>query len=72
MVIPWKDGMKGDSTMCALVGNNQAQGLTVAKLNTQNRTHLIVAVKEAKPLLPISYLIRIARYRATWLEIYWR
>ena len=53
-------------TMCALVGNNQAEGLIVARLNTQNRTHLIAAVQDAKPLLPISYLIRIAKYRAIW------
>ena len=50
MVIPWKDDMKGDPTMCALVGNNQAEGLIVSRLTTQNRTHLIVAVREANPL----------------------
>ena len=66
MVIPWKEGMKGDHTMCALVGDNRTEGLVVAGLSTRQRTHLIVAVKEAKPLIPISYLIRIAHYRATW------
>ena len=66
MVIPWKEGMQGDHTMCALVGDNRTEGLVVARLSTRQRTHLIVAVKEAKPLIPISYLIRIADYRATW------
>ena len=66
MVIPWKEGMQGDHTMCALVGDNRTEGLVVARLSTRHRTHLIVAVKEAKPLIPISYLIRIAHYRATW------
>ena len=53
-------------TVCALVGDNRTEGLVVARLSTRHRTHLIVAVKEAKPLIPISYLIRIAHYRATW------
>ena len=66
MVIPWKEGMEGDHTMCALVGDNKTEGLVVARLGTRLRTHLIVAVKGAKPLIPISYLIRIAHYRATW------
>ena len=66
MVIPWKEGMEGDHTMCALVGDNRTEGLVVARLSTRQRTHLIVAVKEAKPLIPISCLIRIAHYRATW------
>ena len=66
MVIPWKEGMQGDHAMCALVGDNRTEGLVVARLATRQRTHLIVAVKEAKPLIPISYLIRIAHYRATW------
>ena len=66
MVIPWKEGMEGDHTMCALVGDNKTDGLVVARLATRQRTHLIVAVKGAKPLIPISYLIRIAHYRATW------
>ena len=66
MVIPWKEGMKGDHTVCAFVGDNRTEGLVAARLSTRQRTHLIVAVKEAKPLIPISYLIRIAHYRATW------
>ena len=66
MVIPWKEGMEGDHTMCALVGDNKTEGLVVARLATRQWTHLIVAVKGAKPLIPISYLIRIANYRATW------
>ena len=66
MVIPWKEGMEGDHTMCALVGDNKTEGLVVARLATRQRTHLIVAGKGAKPLIPISYLIRIANYRATW------
>ena len=44
----------------------KTEGLVVARLATRQRTHLIVAVKGAKPLIPISYLIRIAHYRATW------
>ena len=62
MVIPWKEGMEGDHTMCALVGDNKTEGLVVARLATRQRTHLIVAVKGARPLIPISYLIRIANY----------
>ena len=34
MVIPWKEGMKGDHTMCALVGDNRTEGLVVARLST--------------------------------------
>ena len=49
MVIPWKEGMKGDHTMRALVGDHRTEGLVVARLSTRHRTHLIVAVKEAKP-----------------------
>ena len=62
----WKEDMKRDPTMCALVRNNQIEGVIVAKLNTQNRTHLIVAIQDAKPLFPISYLIRNDKYRAIW------
>ena len=53
MVIPWKEGMEGDHTMCALVGDNKTEGLVVARLATRQRTHLIVAMKGAKPLIPI-------------------
>ena len=27
LVIPWKPGMKGEKTMCTLVGDNKAEGL---------------------------------------------
>ena len=40
MVIPWKDDMKGDPTMCALVGNNQAEGLIASRLTTQKQDTL--------------------------------
>ena len=63
MVIPWKEGMEGDHTMCALVGDNKTEGLVVAGLATRQRTHLIVAVKGAKPLISC---LRIANCRATW------
>ena len=59
VVIPWKPGMKGEKTMCTLVGDNKPEGLIVSKLYTHSRVHLIVAVKEALVLLPISYLVRI-------------
>ena len=52
MVIPWKEGLEGDHTMCALVGDNKTEGLVVARLATRQRTHLIVAVKGARPLIP--------------------
>ena len=55
LVIPWKPGMKGEKTMCTLVGDNKTEGLIVSKLYTHTRVHLIVAVKEALVLLPISY-----------------
>ena len=66
LVIPWKAGMKGEKTMCRLVGDNKTEGLIVSKLYTHSRVHLIVAVKEALVLLPISYLVRIANYRVSW------
>ena len=47
LVIPWKPGMKGEKTMCTLVGDNKPEGLIVSKLYTHSRVHLIVAVKEA-------------------------
>ena len=53
LVIPWKPGMRGENTMCTLVGDNKTEGLTVSKLYTHSRVHLIVAVKEAFVLLPI-------------------
>ena len=32
IVIPWKEGMEGDHTICALVGDNKTEGLVVARL----------------------------------------
>ena len=66
LVIPWKPGMKGEKTMCTLVGDNKTEGLIVSKLYTHSRVHLIVAVREALVLLPISYVVRIANYRVSW------
>ena len=66
LVIPWKPGMKGEKTMCTLVGENKTEGLIVSRLYTHSRVHLIVAVKEALVLLPISYVVRIANYRVSW------
>ena len=40
--------------------------LIVSKLYRHSRVHLIVAVKEALVLLPISYLVRIANYQVSW------
>ena len=45
--------MKGEKTMCTLVGENKTEGLIVSRLYTHSRVHLIVAVKEALVLLPI-------------------
>ena len=58
--------MKGEKTMCTLVGENKTEGLIVSRLFTHSRVHLIVAVKEALVLLPISYVVRIANYRVSW------
>ena len=66
LVIPWKPGMKGEKTIRTLVGDNKTEGLIVSKLYTHSRVHLIVAVKEALVLLPISYLVRIANYQVSW------
>ena len=66
LVVPWKPGMKGEKTMCTLVGDNKTEGLIISKLYTHSRVHLIVAVKEALVLLPISYVVRIANYRVSW------
>ena len=38
----------------------------MSKLYTHSRVHLIVAVKEALALLPISYLARIANHQLSW------
>ena len=66
LVIPWKPGMKGEKTMCTLVGENKTKGLIVSRLYPHSRVHLIVAVKEALVLLPISNGVRIANYRVSW------
>ena len=66
LVIPWKPGMKGEKTMCTLVGENKTERLILSRLYTHSRVHLIVAVKEALVLLPISYLVRIANYQVSW------
>ena len=66
LVVPWKPGMKGEKTMCTLVGDNKTESLIISRLYTHSRVHLIVAVKEALVLLPISYLVRIANYQASW------
>ena len=66
LVVPWKPGMKGEKTMCTLVGDNRTEGLIISRLYTHSRVHLIVAVKEALVLLPISYLVRIANYQVSW------
>ena len=58
--------MQGEKTMCTLVGENKTEGLNVSKLYTHSRVHLIVAVKEALVLLPISYFVRIANYQVSW------
>ena len=58
LVIPWKPGMKGEKTMFTLVGDNKTEGLIVSKLYTHSQIHLIVVVKEAVVLLPISYLVQ--------------
>ena len=41
-VVPWKEGIEGDHTMCALVGDDKTEGLVVAKSATRQKTHLIV------------------------------
>ena len=64
LVIPWKSGMKGEKTMCTLV-ESKTEGLIVSRLYTHSRVHLIVAVKEASVLLPISYVVRIANCRVS-------
>ena len=58
LVIPWRPGMKGEKTMCTLVGDNKTEGLIVSKLHTHSLVHLIVAVREALVLLPISFVVR--------------
>ena len=55
LVVPWKPGMKGEKTMCTLVGDNKTEGLIISRLYTHSRVHLIVAVKEA--LVSSSYFL---------------
>ena len=38
LVIPWKPGMKGEKSMCTLVGDNKTEGLIVSKLYTHSFT----------------------------------
>ena len=64
--VPWKPGMKGEKTMCTLVGENKTEGLIVSRLYTHSRVHLIVTAKEALVLLPVSYVVWIANYRVSW------
>ena len=62
LVIPWKEDTKGDPTMCALVGNNQTEGLIVARLTTQNRTHLTVAVRSPSTLWSCLCVVYLERW----------
>ena len=59
----WYEGSKCD---VYISWRQQTEGLIVARLYTHARVHLIVAVKEALVLLPISYLVRIANYQVSW------
>ena len=42
MVVPLTRGMKGDRTMCSLVGDNKTQGLIISRLYTEARTYLVL------------------------------
>ena len=66
MVVPLKEGMIGDKTMCSLVGDNKTQGLIISRLYTEARAYLVVAVENASVLLPPAYLVRIAGYKLAW------
>ena len=61
--------MKGDKTMCSLVGDNKTQGLIISRLYTETRTYLVVAVENASVLLPPAYLVRIAGYKLAWENV---
>ena len=50
LVILWKPGMRGEKTMCTLVGDNKTEGLIVSKLYTHSRVHFL----------------RIANYQVSW------
>ena len=66
MVVPLMRDMKGDKTMCSLVGDNKTQGLIISRLYTETRSYLVVAVENASVLLPPAYLVRIAGYKLAW------
>ena len=68
MVVPLTRGMKGDRTMCSLVGDNKTQGL-ISRLYTETRTYLVVAMENASVLLPPAYLVRIAGYKLAWENV---
>ena len=69
MVVPLMRDMKGDKTMCSLVGDNKTQGLIISRLYTETRTYLVVAVENASVLLPPAYLVRIAGYKLAWENV---
>ena len=69
MVVPLMRDMKGDKTMCSLVGDNKAQGLIISRLYTETRAYLVVAVENASVLLPPAYLVRIAGYKLAWENV---
>ena len=69
MVVPLMRDMKGDKTMCSLVGDNKTQGRIISRLYTETRTYLVVAVENASVLLPPAYLVRIAGYKLAWENV---
>ena len=69
MVVPLMRDMRGDRTMCSLVGDNKTQGLIISRLYTETRSYLVVAVENASVLLPPAYLVRIAGYRLAWENV---
>ena len=69
MVVPLMRDMKGDKTMCSLVGDNKTQGLIISRLYTETRTYLVVAVENASVLLPPAFLVRVAGYRLAWENV---
>ena len=69
VVVPQMRDMKGDKTMCSLVGDNKTQGLIISRLYTETRTYLVVAVENASVLLPPAYLVRIAGYKLAWENV---
>ena len=36
LAVPWKPGMKGEKTMCTLVGDNKTEGLIISRLYTHS------------------------------------